>query len=111
LNLGLNLELKKIKLDTIPQKVYYHTQKGDIVSTARLNIALVVSPYNDINRYTEELNEKKSYTIVSTLKFTHSFNKELLYHLKLCSYGIVYEKYKARLLILALYMGTRRRYV
>ena len=37
------------------------------MSTVRLNITLPASLNNDINRYAEELNEKKSHIIASAL--------------------------------------------
>ena len=55
------------QLDTTPQKVYNYTQKGDTMGTVRLNITLPTSLNNDINRYAEELNEKKSHIIASAL--------------------------------------------
>ena len=42
-------------------------KKGDTMGTVRLNITLLASLNNDITRYTEELNEKKSHIIASAL--------------------------------------------
>lgn len=48
--------------------MYNYTHKGDdIMNNVRLNITLPSSVNDDINRYSQELNEKKSHIITSAL--------------------------------------------
>jgi len=55
-------------IDFMYKRVYNYTHKGsDIMNTTRLNITLPTSISNDITRYAEELNEKKSHIIASAL--------------------------------------------
>ena len=55
-------------IDFTHKRVYNYTHKGsDIMNTTRLNITLPTTLNNDITRYAEELNEKKSHIIASAL--------------------------------------------
>jgi len=50
------------------KKVYNNTYKGNtIMNTSRLNITIPTSMNDEINKFAEELNEKKSHIIASAL--------------------------------------------